>query len=183
MLAKKTKGKTGFRNEKLFCFNCGGSYQIPYPQPVSMATALMTQFAKDHKDCEPTWKEPTNETEGKTELQNAEWWAINGEHGTSSTTMFNHLSRTLQIRALKNEGPTHPSDPDDFSRCYKLLRAVPQWKGKLNNLRTISPVWEKLVDNWEKLTEMYERNVKEDWKYHKQIKMYEFMNSLMEPEK
>ena len=179
-MAKKTKGKTGFRNKKLFCFNCGGSYQITYPQPVSMATALMTQFAKDHEDCLPTWKEPTNESEaqGKTELQNAEWWAINGEHGISSKTIFNHLSRTLQTRAMENDYPTHPFDPDDFSRCYKLLKAVPQWKSKLNNLKALSPVWEKLVDNWDKLTEMYEQNVKDNWKNSKKIGMYEFMQKL-----
>lgn len=178
-MKKKTKGNTGFRNEKLFCFNCGGSYQITYPQPVSMATALMKQFAADHEDCEPTWKEPVNEGEQKTELQNAEWWALNGEHGTSSITMFNQLSRTLQTRALKNGYPSHPSDPDDFKRCYKLLQAVPQWKSKLGELKKLSPVWERLVDHWDKLTEMYEQNEKENWKNYEKIGMYEFMDKLI----
>lgn len=92
--------------------------------------------------------------------------------------MFNHLAHTLQVRKLKNERLCPPSDPADFRRCYKLLQAVPQWKARLNELKTISPVWEKLVDNWDKLTEMYEQNEKEDWKNYEKIGMYEFMKSL-----
>lgn len=60
---KKQKGNTGFRNGDLFCFNCGNSYKIPYPQPVTMASALITQFSIDHEKCLPTWVEPANESE------------------------------------------------------------------------------------------------------------------------
>ena len=56
--SKKKKGNTGFRNEKLFCYNCGASYDLNLPQPTSMAGAMMIQFAKDHEDCEKTWTEP-----------------------------------------------------------------------------------------------------------------------------
>ncbi len=108
----------------------------------------------------------------------ANWWAENGEHGISSKTMFNHLAKKIQVRGLKNDYQFPPSDPSDFSRCHKLLQAVPQWKERLNELKTISPVWEKLVDNWGKLTEMYEQNEKEGWKNYKKIGMYEFMKSL-----
>ena len=174
----KTKGKTGVRNEELFCFNCGRSYKINYPQPVSMVTAMMAQFAKDHEDCTETWKEPVNESEGHTEAQNAMWWAANGEHGMSSKTMFNHLSRQLQCRSMENRHPCTPSDPDDFKRCYKLLQAVPQWKGRLSELKTLSPVWEKLVDNWDKLTAMYEENVATNWKEYERIGMYELMKEM-----
>ncbi len=177
-MARKTKGKTGFRNEELFCFNCGGSYKINYPQPVSMAAALMKQFATDHKDCEPTWIEPKNEGQEKTVVENANWWAENGEHGISNKTMFNHLSVGLQVRSLNLSHKSHPSDPDDFKRCYKLLQAVPQWKTQLNRMKTVSPVWSNLVDNWDKLTEMFERNEREKWKNYKEVGMYEFMNSL-----
>lgn len=175
---KKQKATTGFRNGKLFCFNCGGSYEIPYPQPVSMAGALMKQFGEDHKDCQKTWHEPeSGEQEEKGETENANWWAENGEHGVSSKTMFNHLSKTLHVRRLKNDREDHPYDPDDFKRCYKLLQAVPQWKARIGELKTLSPVWSKLVDNWDKLTEMYEQNVAEDWNNYKKVGMYELMES------
>lgn len=177
-MAKKEKGKTGFRNEDLFCFNCGERYKINYPQPISMITAIMSQFDMDHQNCLPTYKEPENESQIKSEVENANWWAINGEHGISSKTMFNHLSEKLQVGRLSNSYECTPSDPDDFKRCYKLLQAVPQWKERLCELKTISPTWEKLVNNWDKLTEMYEQNVKEEWKNYKKTGMYEFMKQL-----
>ena len=78
-MAKK-KDHTGFRNGDLFCFNCGASYKMPLPQPMTMAAALMFQFAKDHKNCKKTWVEPVNEgSELKTETENAKWWAENGK--------------------------------------------------------------------------------------------------------
>ncbi len=167
------KDNTGFRNGKLFCFNCGGSYEIIYPQPASMAAALMLQFSKDHKNCPKTWVEPIAEIEGKTEKQNMDWWLQNGERGISSETMFKYLGG---YRVGRSEG--HPHDPDDFKRCYKLLNAIPQWKTELHKMKTVSEVWSSLVDNWDKLTQMYEQNVKEEWKNYKKIGMYEFMQSL-----
>lgn len=177
-MAKKKKGNTGFRNEALFCFNCGGSYKIQYPQPINMAAALMSQFEKDHKNCEPTWKEPVLDTTGKTEQECAIWWYKNGEHGISSKTMYNHLTSGMQLPQQINDRGGHPRDPDDFKRCYKLLQAVPHWKQRLNELKTISPVWEKLVDNWDQLTKMFEQNVKEDWKNFMKIGMHDFMEKL-----
>ena len=72
-----------------------------------------------------------------------------------------------------------PYDPDDFSRCYKLLVAVPEWKLELHKLKPLSKEWSNLVDNWDKLTEMYELNTKENWKNSKKIGMYEFMQTLI----
>jgi hypothetical protein len=180
-MATKTKEKNhvGFRNGDLFCFNCGTSYKMNLPQPATMASAMMIQFDKDHKNCKPTWKEPITTTNGKTEEENANWWAINGEHGISSKTMFNYLVKGLNVRTLPNSfGQCTPSDPDDFKRCYKLIKAVPQWKERLHELKVLSPVWSRLVDNWDKLTGMYEQNVREDWKNYKKVGMYEFMKSL-----
>lgn len=178
MAKKKNKGNSGFRNGNLFCFNCGVSYKINYPQPVSMVSAIMTQFAKDHENCSPTWKEPVNsDADKKTELENAVWWIEWGEHGSSSKVMFNHLVRGVKISA-DSVRHHHPCDADDFKRCYKLLQTIPQIKERLADLKPLSKQWEKLVDNWDKLTEMFEQNVKEDWKNDKQIGMYEFMKSL-----
>jgi hypothetical protein len=174
----KKKPHTGFRNEKLFCFNCGQSYDMHYPQPIEMATAMMKQFEKTHKNCEPVWKEPVNETAGKSEHANAIWWKYSGEHGMSSQTMFNTFTSHLHIDPF-SYGISYPYDPDDFKRCYKLLQAVPQWKERLSELKPLHPVWERLVDNWDKLTEMFEENVRTEWKDYKRIGMAEFMDKLI----
>jgi hypothetical protein len=83
MATKKKKSHTGFRNGDLFCFNCGGSYKMPLPQPLSMAGALMIQFSKDHKDCVKTWTTPVADP-ALSENERAIWWIQNGEHDTSS---------------------------------------------------------------------------------------------------
>lgn len=173
-MAIKQKGNTGFRNGDLFCFNCGGAFKMTLPKPVTQAAKEMSSFSQLHENCEKTWTEPVADANGKTEQENADWWLLNGERGTSSETMFKYLDG----RDITKGRMSHPLDPDDFKRCYKLLQAVPQWKSKLYQMRHVSPVWDKLVDNWDKLTEMYERNVKEEWKNYKEIGMYEFMESL-----
>lgn len=73
----------------------------------------------------------------------------------------------------------HPRDPSDFGRCYRLLEAVPERKYRVWELRKLSKTWENFSDNRDKLTVMYEQNVKEDWKNHKEIGMYDFMKTLI----
>jgi hypothetical protein len=164
----KTKEKTGIRNGKLFCFNCGREYDMHLPQPVSITTAMMEQFSKDHENCAPTWKEPEAIPEQTIE-QRANWWIARGETGSSSKTMWRYFMDGYRI------DPSHPYDPDDFKRCYKLLEAVPEWKSRVHELAVLSPQWQKLSENWDKLNEYYLDQVKNK----KANGMYEFMNKLM----
>lgn len=106
-------------------------------------------------------------------IQKALNWIWTWETWNSSKTMWNCIIWN------KDFSISHPYDPDDFSRCYKLLQAVPEWKGELHKLKILSKERSNLIDNWDKLTEMYEQNVKENWKNHKKIGMYEFMNYLL----
>jgi hypothetical protein len=174
-MGRKKSSHTGFRNGDLFCFNCGISQKFPLPMPIKLAAEWLKGFDKTHRDCAKTWVEPVADGNDKSEQENIDWWLKNGEQGLSSQTIFKHLGG---VNLLGQWNDTHPSDLDDFKRCYKLLQAIPQWKSKLHIMKTVSPVWEKLVDNWDKLSHMYEQNVKEDWKNCKKIGMYEFMQSL-----
>lgn len=179
MAKSKKQSHTGFRNNELFCFNCGKSYKMNLPQPVSMASAMMIQFDNNHRNCEKTWEPPVVD-QSLSEKNKALWWKDdkNGEYGMSSGAMWNRLYYSDGMVNLDGQTKHHPSDPDDFRRCYLLLETVPEWKTKLHLLKDLSPVWEKLVDNWDKLTQMYEQNVKEEWKNYKKIGMYEFMQTL-----
>jgi hypothetical protein len=173
---KKQKNKknmtTTIRNEKLFCLNCGGEFAINYPLPVSEMSQKMKAFDSLHKNCKKTWTEPSADQNQDT-ITKANWWIGNGQVGSSSKTMWNCL--------IGNKGfeINHPYDPDDFSRCYKLLQAVPEWKSELHKLKPLSKAWSNLVDNWDTLTEMYERNNRERWKTYKEIGMYELMEKLI----
>lgn len=162
---------TTIRNQKLFCLNCGGEFALNFPVPVDEMSEKMKAFDVLHKDCKQTWTEPKAD-QSKDIYQKAMWWISNGHVGMSSETMWNCLigNEKFEVR--------HPWDPDDFSRCYKLLEAVPEWKLELHKLKPLSKQWSNLVDNWAKLTEMYELNTKQKWKNCDKIGMYEFMETL-----
>ena len=61
----------------------------------------------------------------------------------------------------------------------EALLSVPEWKSELHKLKPLSKAWSNLVDNWDKLTAMYEENVKTEWKEYERIGMYEFMQTLI----
>lgn len=99
-------------------------------------------------------------------------WIAGGETGMSSKAMWAYFMGV-------NGNTAHPHDPDDFSRCYKLLELVPEWKPRILELGRLSPIWYRLVLNWDKLTEMFEENERTNWENYKAIGMYEFMQDLI----
>lgn len=71
-------------------------------------------------------------------------WLCGGEVGLSSKAMMTHFE------GLPNDDPTfHPLDPADFRRCCLLLDAIPEYRARLDELRALSPVWDRLVDRWD----------------------------------
>jgi len=101
-------------------------------------------------------------------------WIINGDIGISSKTMWAAL-KGLDIRP---EYGNKPYDPDDFSRCYKLVKQCNITEQDLQKISRILPYWKPYIDNWHKLTKMYEQNNKDNWINSKKIGMYEFMQEL-----
>lgn len=162
---------TIIRNNKLFCTCCGGEFALSFPISVDDYANKAKLFTSLHKDCKQTWVEP-KEDQTKSVMERAMWWLANGDKGMSSTTMWNCFME------ISNFQISHPHDPDDFSRCYKLLETIPEWKKELHKLKSLSRVWNNLVENWDKLTEMYEENCRTDWTNYKQIGMYKFMQTL-----
>lgn len=143
-----------FRNQKIFCKNCGGEHNLVLPMDTDKLVKLSDEFSKLHSNCKAVWKQPTvNPMLPPSEK--ADWWLENGERGASSNTMFQFLSgRDIGLKRMY----AHPHDVDDFKRCYLLIKTIPEWKSLLNRLAPISPVWKKLVDNWERLSDMLEKN-------------------------
>lgn len=156
------------RNNKLFCSNCGDSQAIPFPIAIPVLTAMGEAFTKMHKDCKKTCQEPTPDEKMSTTAK-AYMWLNHGERGMSSECMYQTISgQHIGARSY------HPSDPDDFRRCYGLLKMVPEWKDELHKMKKVSAVWSNLVDNWDRLTEMLE----EQLQTRKANGMYEFMKKL-----
>ena len=99
-------------------------------------------------------------------------WIVNGSVGISSKTMWGVLM------GVKVERGDKPYDPDDFSRCYGLYKSCELKQFDLNKIARILPYWKPYIDNWQKLSLMYELNIKQNWKNSKEIGMYEFMREL-----
>jgi len=163
---KKKKDHTGLRNGKMFCFHCGGEYDMNLPQPIEMVVAMGKVFTKQHKDCNPEWKQPMPD-------QSLGWkekvlfWQDHGERGASSNVMMKFLTHYTTVDIA------HPCDPDDFKRCHYLLEMVPEFRERLDELKIISPVWSNLVDNWDALTILLKEQLA-----GKNNNMYEIMKTL-----
>lgn len=175
-MKKKDTSHIGFRNGNLFCFHCGGSYETKMPMPISVYAKTLEVFSGVHADCKPTWKVPEPDMTQSAE-QRMLWWLKDGEHGISSEAMFAVLGNgTTKAQVLNRLN--HPCDPDDFRRCYLLLKAVPEFKSDLHKLKNISPVWSALVDNWEELTRMLEELMAMEKGKQKANGMYDLMKNI-----
>lgn len=78
-------------------------------------------------------------------------WLHKGERGSSSEAMCRRLYGFV---GMQPENPTaHPHDADDFRRCYLFVEAVPGARERLAELRSLSPIWSKIVDAWPALSD------------------------------
>ncbi len=93
----------------------------------------------------------------KQEREAAIGWLQHGQVGVSSETIW---------RTLMGETPQRidiPYDPDDFSRCYALLRDVPSFRPRLGEVAARYPKWRPFVDAWDELTALYEAGCRANW--------------------
>lgn len=101
-------------------------------------------------------------------------WFATGQVGESSKAMAKHLL------GYDHNG-SYPLDPDDFNRCLLFLERVPEARQHLNKLRTISPVWDALVENWSGIEREFLAEVGLDWcKGHRAPKTYAFMQMVID---
>lgn len=167
-MKSKAPEHTTIRNQSLFCLNCGGEQKLIFPITITEMVKKTAQFNKLHEKCPKTWVEP----EPSPELpiyERAMFWMNYGETGLSSKTIWNCMMRNTKYPV------NNPHDPSDFNRCYKLLKQIPEWRKRLNELKPLSKEWAALVDNWEKLEKMLiEKNPLETSNF-----MYEFMQSIL----
>lgn len=174
---KKKIEHTTIRNGALFCMNCGTAEPLAIPMRIDTMTAKFRAFNKTHANCPPTWK-PAEPDFSLGEMERVNWWLQNGERGASSEAI---VTVCYRIKVTVGLHYHHPHDPDDFRRCYLLLKAVPELlnpdcslpgeiRPRFKAMRNVSSAWANLVDNWQVLTEMFER---------RDDKMFELMQTLI----
>lgn len=88
-------------------------------------------------------------------------WLALGERGVSSEAIFAKLTG-IPVRDYRWLN-THPHDPDDLYRCRKLLEAVPEFRARLSEMATVSPVWAALVEHWDELCTLMDLEAP-DWR-------------------
>ena len=81
-------------------------------------------------------------------------WLASDDVGMSSKFMASALSGQFKAEFA------YPRDPDDLGRCIRLIKAVPELKGLIHNMRSHGVMWTVVANNWERWSEMYE---KEQW--------------------
>jgi hypothetical protein len=84
-------------------------------------------------------------------------WFSTGEVGLSSAAM------ATRIAGISGGGKNHPHDPDDLNRCLLFLAAVPEARQHMDKLRSLSPVWSRLVDRWDEIEDMFLDEVGFGW--------------------
>jgi hypothetical protein len=87
-----------------------------------------------------------------------QWLAI-GEHGNSSNALFFALTH-IKPGDMDGSNDAHPHDPDDLRRCRLLLAAIPEYFS-VEKIAAISPVWAKLVANWDAICAMMDKEAPE----------------------
>lgn len=92
--------------------------------------------------------------------QRAIMWATFGEQGISSSTIFAVMTEAIQYEDVFPRDWARfnvPHDPSDFRRCYLLLKLIPEWRERLEEMADDFPKWRPFVDSWDKMTALYEQ--------------------------
>lgn len=135
----------GKHGETAHCTRCGKGLDLPLPMELYLAAACMNAFVEHHSECQPgLFHEPPVIT-----LQ--QWWS-GRDTGISSLTICEVLAD------IQSPFPLHdvPYDPDDFGRCYRLLKLFPAWRDRLGEVAARFPEWAALVERWDEMTKLYE---------------------------
>lgn len=100
-------------------------------------------------------------------------WIIGNDTGISSETIW-AVMMGVSNSGTRPFGFDVPHDPSDFGRCYRLLKYIPEWKGRLNEVATCFPKWIPMVREWDKMIAIYERDLESG----KSSELFDLMQKL-----
>jgi hypothetical protein len=103
-------------------------------------------------------------------------WFATDDTGVSSLTMAAVMFKAGNYVGTPGRW-SHPRDPDDFGRCHRLLEAVPGSRERLHLMKPVSPIWSRLVDQWDTITALY----LEELPARKAPKCYALIQSITNP--
>lgn len=161
------------RGGRFECLRCGSYYAVKLPAPISIVTAAMGAFTKDHRRCKLSPEglhcvHCGNRGHGTgaggscpevAATKSVEAWLRGTDTGISSRTIYGVLKPDdgafLYWDAGKPDG-SPPRDGDDFGRCSRLLVIAPEWRARLPEVAARFPEWAPLVEHWDELEALYQ---------------------------
>lgn len=195
-MSRKKKGDhVIMRNGKMFCSHCGQYQAIPLPCSITVFGAMCKAYAEEHAACEKTWTQPECDL-SLPYHDRVLWWMMEEARGTSSQTIFSVMIFSVKLEGTPSRdffatralmlsdaliGPlkySHPHDPDDLYRCYRLLKAIPEWNEHLQLMKPVSPAWSALVDHWDELMKLLNEQILTE----KDNGLYDLMKKLTQPQ-
>lgn len=115
------------------------------------------------------------------EIMRANIWITGDDTGISSKVIW------AVMMGVPVTNKSTPSDPSDFGRCYRLLKLIPEWENRLEELKKINyeyyslndntkheKLWSKFVDNYKEMCKLYE----EEFPTGTAPKLYKFMREI-----
>lgn len=146
------------------CRHCGGHYQPTYPLTISMMTATMKAFERDHKHCKRPPEGPVCVYCGKSghiprecpwmaRKQTPSEWLAGPGTGVSSLVICSVLHHGYPHRSPPVDVP---HDPDDFVRCRRLFELFPEWRDRFEDVAERHPIWKPFVEHWDELEALYQ---------------------------
>jgi len=166
------------------CLRCGALFDLQLPQSVDLVVGAGKAFEKSHRRCKAKPEglhcaycnktghqgpEACPQVKG---VQSLESWILGPDTGTSSRTIAHVLAGVVGPL----DWPDIPLDPDDFGRCYRLLKLIPGWRERMGEVSAKYKAWKPLVDHWDELESLYE----EEYRSGKAPKLYARMRALYE---
>lgn len=106
-------------------------------------------------------------------MQRAAKWISSFDSGISSRALFAHMMRGAEI-----EEHAHPHDAGDFGRCHALLKLIPEWRARIDEMAVHGPYWKALVERWGEIEATFEADRDLD---PKKRKTYRLMRSILDP--
>jgi hypothetical protein len=109
-------------------------------------------------------------------------WVIGDDTGISSKTIWAVMTGAVTKKDVEDfpRPARHlfdvPHDPDDFGRCYRLLKIAPEWRVRLNEMYGIFPEWELMAKYWNAMEKLWE----EESPRRRCPKLYDLMQTLIE---
>lgn len=77
-------------------------------------------------------------------------WFADGNYGAASQTLA--FWAAFNVR---RGGDSHPTNGESFGRCLSLLEEVPELRERLPLMKTCSPQWSCIVDQWGEIEELH----------------------------